>query len=212
MADPALPSPREARRRQELELRRADVLAAATPVFAEKGWGGAQVGEIASRAEVSNSTIYALFGGKEELYLAVLREVSLGIRRRLGEAVDGIPDPVERLLAVVDALCGVFETDRPVLQLFVRDSQTLPWKIRQTLGDQDHAVYREFSEWVERSAEAARAAGRLRVVSPRTFADFLLGSVATVLMQTLEADPHASLAKLGTELRAGIARLFEDAA
>jgi AcrR family transcriptional regulator len=211
MAEPRLSSPLQTRRRQELELRRADVLAAATAVFAERGFNGAQVSEIASRAQVSNSTIYGLFDGKEELYLAVLRDVSLGIRSRVGDAVDAIPDPVERLLAVVDALVCTFETDRQRLHLFLRDSHALPWKVRESRDDQDHAVYGEFSEWITKVAENAREAGRLRVMSPGTFAHFLLGSVATALMQSVEADPEASVLELGAELRAGAARLFEDA-
>ena len=212
MVDSTPQSPLQARRQQELELRRADVLAVATSVFAERGFNGAQVGEIAGRAQVSNSTIYGLFGGKEELYLAVLREVSLGIRSRVGDAVEAISDPVERLLAVVDALAETFESDRQLLHLFIRDSHSQPWQVRERLGDQGLAIYHEFSEWIAKSAQIAREVGRLRVLSPETFAHFLLGAVATALVRSMEDEPEQSLLELGAELRAGVARLFEDPA
>ena len=41
-------SPRERRREREQELRRADVIGAASRIFAEKGFHDAQIGEIAS--------------------------------------------------------------------------------------------------------------------------------------------------------------------
>lgn len=205
-------SPREARRRQEHEQRRADVLAAATAVFAERGFAGAQVGEITSRAQVSNSTVYGLFGGKEELYAAVLRGVSQGIQRRVSEAILPIEDPVERLLAIVDGLVETFEADRRLLHLFIRDSHGLPWKVHDRIGGQDRATYREFGEWVTGAAESAHASGRLRVMSPATFAHFLLGSVGTALMQAVQDDPEGSVLTLGAELRDGIARLFEEPA
>ncbi|MGH7288555.1 MAG: TetR family transcriptional regulator, partial [Myxococcota bacterium] len=53
-------SRREERRERELELRRADVLAAALAEFAEKGFDGAQMSALAARAEVALGTLYSL--------------------------------------------------------------------------------------------------------------------------------------------------------
>lgn len=53
---------------------RAHLIAAATPLFAEKGYKGVSVREIASAAEVNLSMISYYFKGKEGLYAAVLNE------------------------------------------------------------------------------------------------------------------------------------------
>ena len=50
----------------------AAVLAAAVKEFAEKGYGGARIDSIARRAGANKRMIYHYFGGKEDLYLAVL--------------------------------------------------------------------------------------------------------------------------------------------
>jgi AcrR family transcriptional regulator len=65
----------------------ADILAVATAEFAEKGFSGARIDEIAERMATSKRTIYYYFGGKEALYLAVLEEAYRRIRS-LEHAID----------------------------------------------------------------------------------------------------------------------------
>lgn len=59
---------------------RAEVLAVATEVFADSGYSGARIDEIARRTRTTKRMIYYYFGGKEQLYLAVLENSYRGIR------------------------------------------------------------------------------------------------------------------------------------
>lgn len=54
----------------------ARLLHAAAEVFAEKGYDGARVGEIARRAGLTTGAIYANFSGKAELLLEAIRHIS----------------------------------------------------------------------------------------------------------------------------------------
>ncbi|KHK98395.1 TetR family transcriptional regulator [Microbacterium mangrovi] len=65
---------------RDAERTRAELLAVATEVFAESGYSGARVDEIAERTRTTKRMIYYYFGGKEQLYLAVLEQAYLGIR------------------------------------------------------------------------------------------------------------------------------------
>ena len=65
---------------RDAERTRAEVLAVATEVFAESGYSGARVDEIAERTRTTKRMIYYYFGGKEGLYRAVLERAYLGIR------------------------------------------------------------------------------------------------------------------------------------
>ncbi len=67
--------PREPKWRRRKETRPADIAAAALAVFAEKGFAGARIEEIAVRAGVSKGTLYLYYHGKAELFRAVVREV-----------------------------------------------------------------------------------------------------------------------------------------
>ncbi|HEY8281640.1 MAG TPA: TetR/AcrR family transcriptional regulator [Leifsonia sp.] len=57
---------------RDAERTRADILAVATREFADRGYAGARVDEIARRMSTTKRMIYYYFGGKEQLYVSVL--------------------------------------------------------------------------------------------------------------------------------------------
>jgi AcrR family transcriptional regulator len=59
---------------------RRDILAVATSEFAEKGFSGARVDEIAARTRTSKRMIYYYFGDKQRLFIAVLEAAYASIR------------------------------------------------------------------------------------------------------------------------------------
>jgi AcrR family transcriptional regulator len=59
---------------------RRNIIEVATREFAEMGFSGARVDEIAARTKTSKRMIYYYFGGKEALYIAVLEEAYRKIR------------------------------------------------------------------------------------------------------------------------------------
>ena len=65
---------------RDADRTRTELLETATKVFAESGFSGARVDEIARRTRTTKRMIYYYFGGKEQLYLAVLEKAYLGIR------------------------------------------------------------------------------------------------------------------------------------
>ncbi|WP_395337359.1 TetR/AcrR family transcriptional regulator [Novosphingobium sp. BL-8H] len=62
------------------ERNRREIIAIATAHFADKGFAGARVDEIAAATATSKRMIYYHFGSKEGLYRAVLTEAYRGIR------------------------------------------------------------------------------------------------------------------------------------
>jgi AcrR family transcriptional regulator len=68
---------------------RERLLSAAADVFAERGYDGTRVADIAAAAGVSNGAMYAHFGSKAELLVAALRTYG---RRLLEEAFAADPD------------------------------------------------------------------------------------------------------------------------
>ena len=68
-------------RRRDADRTRRDILAVATSEFAERGYSGARVDEIAARTRTTKRMIYYYFGSKEGLYLAVLERAYAQIRQ-----------------------------------------------------------------------------------------------------------------------------------
>ena len=65
---------------RDRERTRAEIIDVATHEFADQGYAGARVDEIAAKTRTTKRMIYYYFGGKEGLYLAVLEGAYRHIR------------------------------------------------------------------------------------------------------------------------------------
>ena len=195
-------SKREQRREREAALRRSDILAAAASAFAEKGFQGAQVAEIANEAELPINAVYAHFKGKEELYEAVIHAAATTVRDHVRAEVEPLEDPGEKLLRVIDALFACFEEHGPLLRLYARTTHGLPWRVRQALGPNTADLFLGFRAWLLKIATEAKDAGRLGSLDPEAVALTLVGAVMTAAAQWAEHPADESLADAAPRIRA----------
>jgi quinate/shikimate dehydrogenase (NAD+) len=73
-------TPKPKKRKNDPERTKRDIIDVATAEFAAEGYSGARVDTIAAKTRTSKRMIYYYFGGKEQLYLAVLEEAYRSIR------------------------------------------------------------------------------------------------------------------------------------
>ena len=84
---------RVARKRAE---RVARVERTAARMFAERGYEGANLEEIAARLDLRGPSLYHYFSSKEELFLRCVRSSADEVITRLGSVAAAEPEPVER--------------------------------------------------------------------------------------------------------------------
>lgn len=89
-------------RQRDAVRTRAELLDVATSVFADAGYSGARIDEIARRTRTTKRMIYYYFGGKEQLYLAVLENVYRGIREKEQTLHVEEMDPAESLRSLCE--------------------------------------------------------------------------------------------------------------
>jgi TetR/AcrR family hemagglutinin/protease transcriptional regulator len=106
------PAATEKRRRLPPEQRRAQLLAIAIDVFADRGLGAARHAEIAERAGVAVSTVFVYFPTREELVDAVLDEVSEFFLKAAERLHGQDKDCVEILRDVSTAFLDFVQTHR----------------------------------------------------------------------------------------------------
>jgi AcrR family transcriptional regulator len=94
-SDPVGVGPGE--RTRDAERTRADILAVATSEFADRGYAGARINEIADKTSTTKRMIYYYFGGKEQLYVAVLEQAYSRIRGLEQQLDVEHLDPVEAI-------------------------------------------------------------------------------------------------------------------
>lgn len=103
-----------ARREQLLEVGRA--------LFAEKGFGGTSVEEIASRADVSKPVVYEHFGGKEGMYAVIVDREVQALLGALSGALSERGHPKQLVERAALALLGYIEDSPDGFRILVRDS------------------------------------------------------------------------------------------
>lgn len=89
------------RKRAPEETRRA-ILDAAIAEFSEKGFSGGRVDDIAARTRTTKRMIYYYFGGKQELYAAVLEELYGGMRDAEQALGPEVLPPEEGMIRLVE--------------------------------------------------------------------------------------------------------------
>ncbi len=208
MANSGALSLREERRAHEQARRRADALAGATAVFAEKGFHEAQMTEIAAASELSRATLYALFGGKDELYGEVIRTSIERIRDTVMTRVESVPDAGKRLLTLIDALFDCFEENRDVLRIVLTGTQGLRSRIRKRLGESGRSVEKDFRNRVTELCSDAAQVGALGDLNPEAVAISLYGAVLTAAEHALDSDSGRSAAQLAAGVRDVFSRVL----
>ena len=109
--------------------RREQLLDVGRGLFAEKGFDGTSVEEVAARARVSKPVVYEHFGGKEGLYAVIVDREVRALLSALSSALTVRAHPKVLLERTTLALLGYVETSTDGFRILVRDSP-----VAQTTG------------------------------------------------------------------------------
>lgn len=130
--------------------RRQQLLNVARAVFAEKGFEGASIEEIAHRANVSKPVVYEHFGGKEGIYAVVVdRETQLLLDRMVSTLHGGHPRAM--LEQAASALLDYVEQSHDGFRILVRDSPvasstgTFSTLLNDIAGQVEHILGQQFA-------------------------------------------------------------------
>lgn len=102
--------------------RREQLLDVSRRLFAEKGFDGTSVEEIASRAQVSKPVVYEHFGGKEGIYAVVVDREIQALTGSLTAALAQGGHPKVMVERTALSLLEYIETSTDGFQILVRDS------------------------------------------------------------------------------------------
>jgi len=134
-------------------LRERQILNLAEELFAEQGFTGASMDELARRAGVSKPVIYTLVGSKEQLYRRCVEGFSDELALRLAQAAESESEPADRLRAGIAAFFTFVDEHRRVWE-------ALAWEVTPFAAEAA-AVRRRQTELV--AALLAASARRLGV-------------------------------------------------
>ncbi len=157
--------------------RRATILAVAKVLFADKGYHGVSVDEIAKRLGVSPAVLYQHFPSKEALYESVLNEIS----EKRESYVDTILTEPSDFKSVLLGMAQLF------VNSISRDPDYLRMELMSALEDAPAAQHffenrwRSFADYIEVGLKELAAEGRASDVNPKAASLMFQGMIRELL-------------------------------
>ncbi|MHC4219494.1 MAG: TetR/AcrR family transcriptional regulator [Planctomycetota bacterium] len=96
--------------RMQAPQRRRQLLDAALPCFARKGYRGTTTAELASAAGITPPILYRHFESKRDLFAVLLNEAAARLVESWRKRLDGVGDPRRRRRALADAVSAAWGT------------------------------------------------------------------------------------------------------
>jgi AcrR family transcriptional regulator len=162
--------------------RRADILQAARAVFAEQGFVGARIADIATRAGVATGTVYLYFESKEALVAALVDDLLARLAVELCAVLDR-PTSVAPVTETIHAALSFLANERDLLRL-----QRLDLGLNALAPYRPLPGYRQLWQELATRLAARMAKGQLRRYDPPALAALLIGTVEWVTEMGLLRD------------------------
>lgn len=175
------------------------VLRAAIEVFAKRGYQGTTVDHIVSAGSIGVGSFYALFGGKQECFLAAYREVVAEGRERIEAAIPAGAPWADRLVAGLRALLELVE-ERPLAARIALGEV-------QTAGPEALAEHSRNLDEVAHILRSGRQASPFGDELPPTLEFATVGGLTWFLQQRI-ADGETEAAALLPEVLAIVAEPY----
>ncbi|MCC7370945.1 MAG: TetR/AcrR family transcriptional regulator [Chloroflexi bacterium] len=154
--------------------RRAEILAVALEVIAERGYHGASMREIAVRARASKETLYAWFGDKRGLFEALIAWNAERLDSIFAPPLAGASDDLTATLrAFVVELLGLLLSERAVVvnRAAISEAATDPTFGQILVAQGRDRIGPKLASYLEQQ----RALGRLDFEDAETAVDMLIG-------------------------------------
>ena len=160
--------------------RREQLIETARGLFAERGFDGTSIEEVASCAEVSKPVVYEHFGGKEGLYAVVVDREVLTLLTMMQSALTAGP-PRMLLEQATSALLDYIEHSSDGFRILVRDSPV------GSASGSFVSIISDVASRVEHILAAEFAARGFDAEAAPMYAQMLVGMVGTTGQWWLDA-------------------------
>lgn len=165
--------------RLNYQVRREEIIGAAAQVFADKGYRGTTLADVAEAVGADRATLYYYVGSKEELLDAVVTDVvkdNLTEAERIRDSDAPVPD---KLRLLVQQLMDSYAAHYPFLYVYLQENLAHVAEKRRPWAQEMRAVNRRYEAAVEAIISEGIADGTVRAVTDaRVLAYGLLGMVS----------------------------------
>jgi AcrR family transcriptional regulator len=165
----------DSRRGREYLTRRAEILKAGEKLFAEKGFHGATMVDLAKMSEFSVGTLYNFFKTKEEVYYTLLIEKLVLFHSKLGTEINQHPPGLVQILALIEASVKFFQENQDFFRIFIQERSTVELSVGAAAGKELRKRYLVYIDLVAKVMTKAIKKGDIQKFNPVEIAYSLVG-------------------------------------
>jgi AcrR family transcriptional regulator len=154
---------------------RQEILRTAARLFQQRGYDATSMNDVAAALRLSKGGLYHHFQSKDEILFEIMNHAMQITEERVLAPVRGIPDPEDRLRALIRLHIGIVlsPADREIT-VMLHENHPLPPSLRRRIN----ARKKEYVHFVEELIREVQKARNSRgAVSPRAAAFALLGMI-----------------------------------
>jgi AcrR family transcriptional regulator len=165
----------DSRKGREYLTRRAEILRAAEKLFAEKGFHGTTMLDLAKLSEFSVGTLYNFFKTKEEVYYTLLIEKLDLFHSKLGTEINQHPLGLVQILALIEASVKFFQENQDFFRIFIQERSTVELSVGAAAGKELRKRYLVYIDLVAKVMTKAIKKGDIQKFNPVEIAYSLVG-------------------------------------
>lgn len=159
------------------DLTRQRIIDAAAKIFAQKGYSGARLADIAGEAQARAGGIYYYFASREELVEEVLARATRFTINAVNQRIDELPADssiLEKIRAAIRGQISAILAEEGYATAYIKIYSQVPDAIK----DKHRRVLREFFDVWRRLILAGKASGELRDdIDPAVMRLVIIGSI-----------------------------------
>jgi AcrR family transcriptional regulator len=118
-----------------------EILDAAARAFAEHGYHGMSMRDLAKATKRSPATLYNYVDSKEDLLYLIQRDAFDGLYKAATEALEGVTDPDERLHRFVLSHVHFFANRSHLMRVLIHEASALPPERRAEIREKKQAYF-----------------------------------------------------------------------
>lgn len=124
------------RREREKLRRRQEMLDTALRLFSEKGFHNVSMHEVARESEFAIATLYKFFKNKDDLYKALMFDLSDQVGLEIKAALRKATNEVEVIREVILAKTRVFAENLSVIRLYIAETRGSCYQVQEGLDEE----------------------------------------------------------------------------
>lgn len=202
LAEPPEGGTRTHERVRDKVATRQRLLDAAETVFADKGYHGAAVDDIARVSDSSKGGFYFHFPNKEAIFLALIDSLTPRLEAAIERAISAEPDPVAQLDAALRTVFETFSSHRRLSKILLVEAVGLGHGFDEKLM----IVRGRFAAMIQRRLDLAVQTGRIPPVETETAAWAWFGAINEIVTRWLVTGQPRRLEDAFPTLRALLLR------